>query len=105
MNDDEKKSRLHVHLGGLVIIGIILLIIFKVDIKSQIQSPQFQKNITYIEEQASAIWQKYILGPAKSQLGNSFIDITNKGVKQIQDNVTKNLLNTVNSQPTEPTQN
>jgi hypothetical protein len=95
---DEQKSRLHVHLGGIIIIGIIVLILFKVDIKSKIQSPQFQKNYSYIEEQVKSIWQKYVLDPIKSKTGDFFIDFTNKGVKQIQDNFTKNLLNTTNTQ-------
>ena len=97
MNDDEKKSRLHIHLGGLVIIIIIILILFKVDIKSKIESPQFQKNYSYITEQVKTFWQKYISGPIKSKTGDLFIDMTNKGVKQIQDNLTNNLLKTENT--------
>lgn len=94
MRDDERKPRLHIHTGGLIILVIILLILFKVDIKSKIKSEQFQKNISYVEEQVKTLWQKYVMSPLKSKTGEVFIDVTNKGVKQIQDNVTNNLLKT-----------
>ena len=100
MKDDERKSRLHIHLGGLIIFVIILLILFKVDIKSKITSPQFQENFSYIEGQVNIFWQKYILTPVKSKVGELFIDATNKGVKQIQDNFTQNVLNTTNTTKT-----
>ena len=45
MSDDERKPRLHIHTGGIIILIIILLVLFKVDIKSKINSPQFQKNV------------------------------------------------------------
>jgi hypothetical protein len=96
MADDERKSRLHIHLGGLIILIIILLILFKVDIKSKIQSPKFQENISYISDQAVAIWQNYILGPIKNKLGSIFINATNKGIKEIQNNFTQNVLKTTN---------
>jgi hypothetical protein len=92
MADDEKKSRLHIHLGGLIILVIIALVLFKVDIKSKIQSPQFQKNILYIEEQATDFWQNYILSPLKAKTGNLFINFTNKGLEKIQTNFAENVL-------------
>ena len=101
MDNDERKSRLHIHLGGLVILAIIALILFRVDIKSKIQNPQFQENYAYIEEQVKTFWQKYISGPIKSKTGEWFIDLTNKGVKQIQDNVTNNLLKPTNTEETQ----
>jgi len=51
MEEEKKTSRLHINIGGLIILIILALILFKVDIKSKIQSPQFQKNITYITDQ------------------------------------------------------
>lgn len=97
MVDDERKSRLHIHTGGLIILIIILLILFRVDIKSKIKSPQFQENVSYIGEQAKALWQKYILNPIKLKVGDFFIDATNKGVKEMQDNFTKNILKTTDT--------
>ena len=100
MKDDERKGRLHIHIGGLIIFIIILLILFKVDIKSKIQSPQFQGNFSYIEIQIKTFWQEYIMIPVKSKIGELFIDATNKGVKQIQDNFTQNVLSTTNTTKT-----
>ena len=92
MSDGERKSRLHIHLGGLVILIIIILVLFKVDIKSKIQSPQFQKNYTYISTQITNAWQRYVLGPLKTKAGDLFKDITDKGLQKIQDNFTNNVI-------------
>ena len=94
MSDDERKPRLHIHTGGLIILVVIILILFKVDIKSKINSPQFQKNVSYIEDQAKTLWQKYISIPFKSKAGDLFIDVSNKGLKKIQENFTENILKT-----------
>ena len=94
MSDGERKSRLHIHIGGLIILIIIALVLFKVDIKSKINSPQFQKNVTYVEEQVKTLWQKYIAGPLKAKTGDMFINFTNKGLQKIQDNFTQNVLKT-----------
>lgn len=102
MADDERKSRLHIHLGGLVILIIIILILFKVDIRSKIESPQFQENYTYITEQAKVIWINYIVNPIKSKLGVAVIDITNKGLEKWQENFKQNVLKTTSD--TDPNQ-
>lgn len=94
MDDDERKSRLHIHTGGLIILMIVLLFLFKVDIKSKIQSPQFQENYSYITEQVKTFWQKNILNPIKSKISDMFINTTNKRIKEIQDNFNKNVLKT-----------
>lgn len=92
MVDDERKSRLHIHIGGLIILIIIVLILFKVDIKSKINSPQFQNNVTYVEEQVKTFWQKYISGPLKAKTGDIFINFTNQGLQKIQDNFIQNVV-------------
>jgi predicted Holliday junction resolvase-like endonuclease len=97
MKDDERKSRLHIHLGGLIILIIIVLILFKVDIVSKVQSRQFQKNVTYVEEQAKTFWQNTIWNPIKTKLGNWFVETTNTEIKKIQDNFTKNILKTTDT--------
>lgn len=94
MNDDERKPRLHVHTGGLIILIIIILILFKVDIKSKITSPQFQKNYTYIENQVTSFWQKYVSTPLKAKTGEVFVDFTDKGLEKIQNNFANNVLKT-----------
>lgn len=101
MNDDERKSRLHIHTGGLIILMIVLLFLFKVDIKSKIQSPQFQENYSYITEQVKTFWQIYIWNPIKSKISDMFINTTNKKIKEIQDNFTKNVLKTTNIEDTQ----
>jgi hypothetical protein len=92
MSDDERKPRTHIHLGGIIILIIIILILFEVDIKSKIESPELKKNITFIETEVKDFWQKYIVSPTKTKAGEVFIDATNKGLSEIQDNFTKNVL-------------
>jgi hypothetical protein len=96
MNDDERKPRLHIHTGGLIILIIIILILFKVDIKSKIQSPQFQENYTYITEEIKFFWNKYISIPLKSKAGDLFIKVTNTQLEKIQNNFSENVLKTPN---------
>ena len=100
MSDDERKPRVHIHTGGLIILIIIILILFKVDLISKIKSPTFQKNVSYIEETSKDLWQKYISNPLKAKTGEVFVDFTNKGIKQIQDNVTKSLTPVENTENT-----
>lgn len=96
MNDDERKPRLHIHTGGLIILIIIILILFKVDIKSKIQSPVFQENYTYLTEQVKVVWDKYISIPIKSKAGELFIKVTNTQLEKIQNNFSENILKTPN---------
>ncbi len=91
MNESENKKSIHIHTGGLIILIIIIIILFRVDLKSKINSPQFQKNITYIEDQSKHFWQTYIANPLKKFTGNAFNDFTNQGVKELQDSVQKKL--------------
>lgn len=93
-NDDERKPRLHIHTGGLIILIIIVLILFKVDIKSKINSPMFQKNYTYIIDQSKIFWEKYISTPLKSKAGDLFIKTTNMQLEKIQNNFSENILKT-----------
>jgi hypothetical protein len=91
MADDERKSRLHIHTGGLIILIIIILILFKIDIKSKIQSPQFQKNITYIETAVKTFWQNNIVSPFKDKTSGWLKSLANKKFDQIQENVNNNI--------------
>jgi hypothetical protein len=94
MHEDETKPKSHLHLGGIIIVIIIIIILFKVDIKAKLNSPEFQKNITYIKTEVMSLYKKYILDPFKIKANEVFIDATNKGVKEIQDNFSKKILNT-----------
>jgi len=93
-SDDERKPRLHIHTGGLIILILILLILFKVDIKSKIESPQFQKNWNYIEEKVKDFWKNSILDPLKLKAGSFMMDIADKEVDKLKENISNNLLKT-----------
>ena len=96
MNDDERKPRFHIHTGGLIIFIIILLVLFKVDIVSKVQSPQFQKNITYITEQSKKIITD-IVDPIKKRLIDFFVNTGNEQLKKVQDGISQKVF----KQPTE----
>jgi len=98
MSDDERKPRLHIHMGGLIILIIILLILFKIDIKSKIESEQFQKNVTYVEDQVKNLWQKYVVSTVKSKTGEIFMNATNEGLKKMQTGFTDNVLKNTNTE-------
>jgi len=87
MSEEGHHSRLHIHLGGLFIIIIILLILFKVNLKGVIKSPQFQENISYLEEQATNVWTKYLEKPLKSGLNSLTGNLVNQGVNQIKKSI------------------
>jgi hypothetical protein len=90
-NIQKPRSNIHIHVGGAIILIIILLILFKVDVKSYINSPKFQSNINYIEQTGQDIWNKYLSKPF-SYLFNNLIfgNLLSNGIKQIQ-NATPNL--------------
>jgi hypothetical protein len=92
MSEEEKpKSNIHINLGGLVIIIIIVLILFKVDIKSKINSPQFQKNIAYIENFFVNLYEKNIKGFYEKEVKNLSNNLVNTGIEGVQDTVNKKL--------------
>ena len=92
MNDEEKpKSNLHIHFGGLILVIIIVLILFKVDIKSKINSPQFHKNITYIEDFFVNIYENNIKDFFEKSVKDMSNKIVNTGIEGVQDTVNKKL--------------
>jgi len=104
MSEDIQKPRsnIHIHIGGAIIIIIILFVLFKVNIKSFIDSPQFQGNVNYIEQKGQDFWNKY-LSKSFSYLWDNLIfgNLLSNGIKQIQ-NTTSNLtLPTVNQSNTQ----
>lgn len=94
MDKDERKPKLHIHLGGLFIIIIIILILFKVDIKSKINSPQFQANLTYIENQAKDFWNNKILKPFKLKVKDTIMNTVGNEIDRIQTNFSDKYLDT-----------
>ena len=91
MDHDERKSRLHIHIGGLIIFIIIVFLLFKIDILSQIKSEQFQKNLTYIKNSVSDFWQKDIMGPITSKASSLIINTTKNQIDKVQSNLSNNL--------------
>jgi hypothetical protein len=87
MENESKKPRIQIRLGGLVILIILALILFKVDIKGKIESEQFQKNLSYITSKAKGFWEKYITEPLKSKTGEFVKDLANQGFEKIQKSV------------------
>lgn len=90
-NDNNKRGGLHINIGGLIIVVIILLILFKVDIKEKIQSPQFQKNITYVEDFFKDIWNNKLKGKVDNTVDDLTKDLVNTGVEGIQKTVNSKL--------------
>ena len=86
MAEEGQKSSIHVHTGGLIFFIIILIILFKVNIKSVTESPQFKKNVTFIEEKAEIIWKDYLSKPLTNTWNNLFSNFINEGVKSIKNN-------------------
>ena len=92
MSDDERRPRIHVHTGGLIILIIVLLILFKVDLPSKIKSAQFQENIKFIQTQTTQFWNDYIVFPMKSKTGEWLANTANKtidnGVSKVENQIT-----------------
>ena len=91
MSDNKYPSRLHIHLGGLIIIIIIVLILFKVDLKSTINSPRLQENVSYLEDEGLSVWNNYLSKPLKRGWDGLFNTLLDKGIKQIKSGISKNL--------------
>jgi ABC-type amino acid transport system permease subunit len=51
MNEEQPKPVVHkhFHIGALLLAIIIIYLLFKVNLEKAINSPQFQKNVSYIE--------------------------------------------------------
>ncbi len=101
MSDNEHRSRLHIHLGGLFVLIIIFLLLFKVDIPSAINSPRFQKNISYIKYQSVNIWDNYLSKPLTNSWDKLFNSLVDKGINKIKkDGLNFKLPNFNNTNPT-----
>lgn len=54
-NQDKKR---HLHIGALVLVVVIVLILLRVNLEKAINTPQFQSNVSYIEKEASLLFNK-----------------------------------------------
>jgi hypothetical protein len=95
MSDDERKPRVHIHTGGLIILIILLFILFKVDLVSKVKSPQFQENITFVKTEATKFWNDYVVFPMKSSSGewlkNTVNNTVNGGLEKVQNNLSEKI--------------
>ncbi len=85
MSEEGKKSGLHIHFGGLIVIIIILLLLFRVDLKTVTNSPQFQKNVSFVKEQAVTVWDKYLKEPLINGWNGLFNNLVDKGVEELKE--------------------
>jgi len=99
------KNKGHFHLGGLLILLIIIFVLLKVDIKTVVNSPQFQQNASFVKEQATIVWSKYLKDPLTRSWNGLFNKIIDKGVDQIKDEIKIPIASDVNINLEAPTSN
>lgn len=85
MSEEKKNSGLHIHIGGLIIIIIIILLLFSTDLRSILDSPQLNKNITYLKEKSISIWNKNLADPINSRINKFFNGLIDKGAEGIKE--------------------
>ena len=59
MEGEEQKS--NKRMLGIIVFIVIVFILFTANIKSIVNSSNFQKNVSYIEQKSEEIWNKCIL--------------------------------------------
>jgi hypothetical protein len=91
MEEEKRRPRLQIRLGGLVVLIIIGIVLFKVDLKDKIQSEQFQENLEFIKEKASDFWDS-ITRPLKEKISDEVEEYTEEQLEKIQDNFKENIL-------------
>ena len=91
MEEEKRRPRLQIRLGGLVILIIIGIVLFKVDLKDKIQSEQFQDNIAFVKEKATDFWDK-ITRPLKEKIGDEVEEYTEEQLEKMQENFKENIL-------------
>ena len=98
--DIEEKPKRHkrFRIGALILAIVIIIILFKVDLRKDMESPRFKSNIAYIEEMVGNFFQKRIKKPMLSAWDNMFKlktpNIDNSTIdRKIQPNKIKNYFN------------
>ncbi|HPC12618.1 MAG TPA: hypothetical protein PKX33_01740 [Candidatus Paceibacterota bacterium] len=91
MEEEKRRPRLQIRLGGLVILIIIGIVLFKVDLKDKIQSEQFQDNIAFVKEKATHFWDK-ITRPLKEKISDEVEEYTEEQLEKMQENFKENIL-------------
>jgi hypothetical protein len=74
-NTNNKKG---MSILGMLILGFVLILVlsyFKISIKSVVESPEGQGNITYVAEGSKTVWDKYLKDPATYLWKDVFVKI------------------------------
>lgn len=91
MEENKEKRGLHIHLGWSIIFIIIIIILFRIDIKDKVKSPQFQKNITYIEDFFKDLWDNNVKSFYEKEISNLSKNLINTSIETVQDGVDQKL--------------
>jgi hypothetical protein len=72
------KKRDGISIIGVLFLGVILILVlsyFKISVKSVVESPTGQENITYVRGGTISLWDKYLSQPASYLWNDVFINI------------------------------
>ena len=75
-NEFEKKGGISI--VGILFLGVILILVlsyFKISVKSVVESPTGQENISYIGGGTVSLWDRYLKEPASYLWNDVFIKI------------------------------
>ncbi len=97
MEERRRGPRLQIRLGGLVVLVIVALVLFKVDLKEKIQSEKFQQNIEYVKGYVSDFWEK-ITRPIREKIGDKVEEYTEDQLGKIQEGIKKGVLNLIDKE-------
>lgn len=88
MIEGEKKG---INWGWLIIFIIIILVLFRVDIKEKINSPILNKNIEYIENFFTDLWNNKIKQKFDEGINDISKNLVNTGIETVQDEMNEKL--------------
>jgi hypothetical protein len=88
MIEGEKKG---ISFGWLIIFIIIILVLFRVDIKEKINSPILNKNIEYIENFFTDLWNNKIKQKFDEGINDISKNLVNTGIETVQDEMNEKL--------------
>ena len=78
INNIKNKKEKGISLIGIIILGLILILVlsyFKISVKSVVESPTAQENITYVGGGTRNLWNDYLKAPASYLWNDIFINI------------------------------
>lgn len=67
MEEEAKKPHRHLHIGALILVIILIYLLFKVNLEKAVNSPQFNKNVAFIELKGKQLWD-YIFNDPLTKL-------------------------------------